>query len=92
MQTTIHQQPDSVRSAMNNFMIAVGSYVQGLTEFAVKAAMKVGQVTVDMGDTACKVPSGGIYREGQGQGSNREEKENGEMLTEQAGSNTSRVG
>jgi 3-methyladenine DNA glycosylase AlkD len=54
---TIHQQPDSVRQAMNNFLIALGTYVQGLGDLAVHAAEKVGQVSVDMGDTACKVPN-----------------------------------
>ena len=61
VQETIHQQPDSVRQAMNNFLIAVGSYVEGLSDFAVKAAVKVGPVSVDMGETACKVPSAVEY-------------------------------
>jgi 3-methyladenine DNA glycosylase AlkD len=56
VQQTIHQQPDSVRSAMNGFLIALGTYVQGLSDLAVQAAAKVGPVSVDMGDTACKVP------------------------------------
>jgi 3-methyladenine DNA glycosylase AlkD len=58
---TIHQEPDSVRSAMNGFMIALGTYVQGLSELAVEAAAKVGQVSVDMGNTACKVPDAVEY-------------------------------
>jgi 3-methyladenine DNA glycosylase AlkD len=57
VQETIHQQPDSVRSAMNGFLIALGTYVQGLSDLAVQAAAKVGQVSVDMGNTACKVPN-----------------------------------
>jgi 3-methyladenine DNA glycosylase AlkD len=56
VQETIHHQPDSVRSAMNGFLIALGTYVQGLSDLAVQAAAKVGKVSVDMGDTACKVP------------------------------------
>ena len=56
VQQTIHQQPDSVRSAMNGFLIALGTYVQGLSDLAVQAAAKVGPVSVEMGDTACKVP------------------------------------
>ena len=56
VQKTIHQQPDSVRYAMNGFLIAVGTYVQALSDLAVQAAAKVGQVSVDMGNTACKVP------------------------------------
>jgi 3-methyladenine DNA glycosylase AlkD len=54
---TIHQQPDKVRYAMNNFVIAAGSFVPALTDLAVEVGEKVGTVTVDMGDTACKVPS-----------------------------------
>jgi len=56
VQKTIHQQPDRVRYVMNGFVIAVGSYVKDLTVLALQTAAKIGQVTVDMGDTACKVP------------------------------------
>jgi 3-methyladenine DNA glycosylase AlkD len=56
VQKTIHQQPDSVRYAMNGFVIALGTYVQGLSDLAEQAAAKIGEVSVDMGDTACKVP------------------------------------
>ncbi len=52
----IHQQPNGVRYVMNGFVIAVGSYVRGLTELALKTAAKIGPVSVDMGGTACKVP------------------------------------
>ncbi len=54
--TTIHQQPNRVRYVMNGFVIAVGCYVQALTNLALTAAAKIGQVSVDMGGTACKVP------------------------------------
>ncbi|MGP0066274.1 MAG: DNA alkylation repair protein [Isosphaeraceae bacterium] len=54
---TIHQQPDEVRHAMNGFLIALGTYVKGLSDLAEEAAVKVGQVSVDMGNTACKVPN-----------------------------------
>ncbi len=63
VQETIHQQPDSVRLAMNGFMIALGTYVQGLSDNAVQAATKIGRVSADMGDTACKVPSALEYIE-----------------------------
>lgn len=55
--TTIHDQPNRVRSAMNGFVIAVGSYVAPLTEECKKIGAKIGKVEVDMGDTSCKVPS-----------------------------------
>jgi len=44
VQETIHEQPDSVRYAMNGFLIALGTYVQGLSDLAARAAAKVGQV------------------------------------------------
>ena len=56
VQKTIHQQPNEVRSAMNGFVIALGTYVAGLSDLAAQAAAKIGTVSVDMGDTACKVP------------------------------------
>jgi len=41
---------------MNSFVIAVGSYVKPLSIQAKAAAKQVGEVSVDMGDTSCKVP------------------------------------
>lgn len=61
VQKTIHEQPNRVRYVMNNFVIAVGSYVQALTDLALQAAEKIGQVTVDMGGSACKVPQATEY-------------------------------
>jgi glycerol kinase len=58
---SIHQQPNKVRYAMNGFVIAVGSYVAPLTKLALQAAAKIGPVTVDMGNTACQVPSASEY-------------------------------
>jgi 3-methyladenine DNA glycosylase AlkD len=52
----IHGAPNHVRYAMNSFVIAVGCYVKELTGLAMKTAEKVGKVSVDMGNTACKVP------------------------------------
>lgn len=56
VQETIHQQPDSVRLAMNGFVIALGTYVRELSDLAAQAAAKIGPVSADMGDTACIVP------------------------------------
>jgi hypothetical protein len=52
-----------VRHSMNGFVIAVGSYVEPLNAKAKAAARKLGAVTVDMGDTACKVPLATAYIE-----------------------------
>ena len=54
---TIHRQPDAERYNMNAFVIAVGSYVRSLTDMAIATAEKIGPVSVDMGQTACKVPA-----------------------------------
>jgi len=56
VEKNIHQQPNRVRSTMNGFIIAVGSYVQSLTDLALEAGAKIGPVTIDVGNTACKVP------------------------------------
>jgi len=53
---TIHTQHNRVRSNINSFVIAVGSYVKPLSELAQQTAKKIGPVTVDMGNTSCKVP------------------------------------
>lgn len=56
VQKTIHSQPNRVRHTMNGFVISAGSYVSSLTDAAIEAARKIGEVSVDMGGTACKVP------------------------------------
>lgn len=56
VQKTIHQAPNRVRYVMNNFVIAVGCYVAPLTGLALKTATAIGKVSVDVGDTACKIP------------------------------------
>jgi 3-methyladenine DNA glycosylase AlkD len=54
-QKTIHQKANRVKYGMNCFVIGLGSYVKPLTEAAMKAAAKIGQVKCEMvGD--CKVP------------------------------------
>ena len=54
---TIHEQPNWVRYVMNGFVISVGSYVAELTDLALATGANVGTVSVNMGDTACKVPN-----------------------------------
>lgn len=56
VEKTIHQQPNRVKYVMNGFVIAVGSYVKPFTDLAVKTSERIGEVKVDMGGTACKVP------------------------------------
>ena len=57
----IHTAPNLIRYAMNGFVIAVGSYVEPLLQEAKRAAKAIGTVSVDMGDTACKVPLASEY-------------------------------
>ena len=52
----IHTAANYVRYAMNGFVIAVGAYVKPLLKQAKAVAKQIGTVSVDMGDTACKVP------------------------------------
>jgi 3-methyladenine DNA glycosylase AlkD len=57
----IDAAPNSVRYVMNKFVIAVGTYVKPLLNQAKAAAKTIGAVSVDMGDTACKVPLASDY-------------------------------
>ncbi len=53
---TMRQEPDVVRYAMNDFMIAVGSYVKPLSKIALKTAEEIGVVTANLGCNQCQVP------------------------------------
>ena len=57
----IHKAENRVRSKMNTFVIALGVHVSALTETAIASAKKIGLVYVNVGDTACKVPSAVDY-------------------------------
>jgi 3-methyladenine DNA glycosylase AlkD len=48
--------PNRVRYTMNNFVISVGTYVKPLFKKAKAVAAQIGDVSVDMGQTSCKVP------------------------------------
>ena len=56
VETDIDKAPDRARYCMNGFVIAIGSYVVGLSKQAKATAKKLGKVEVDMGGTSCKVP------------------------------------
>jgi 3-methyladenine DNA glycosylase AlkD len=56
VQHSIHKAPEVVRSQMNGFVIAVGSYVKPLTEFALQIGEKTGPVTANLGDNDCQIP------------------------------------
>lgn len=61
VELNIHQSDNRVRNTMNLFVIAVGSYIISLTDFAIIVAKKIGDVTVNKEGTACKVPSAVDY-------------------------------
>ncbi len=57
----IHGAHNRVRYVMNGFVIALGTYVEALTDKAKEVAKKIGKVSVDVGGTACKVPLANEY-------------------------------
>jgi len=57
----IHKERNRVKYTMNSFVISVGCYVTALTEECRRIGEKIGNVTVDMGGTACKVPAVNPY-------------------------------
>lgn len=59
----IDKAPNRVRYTMNGFVITVGGYVKPLSKKAKATATKLGKVSVDVGDTACKVPLATEYIE-----------------------------
>ena len=61
VKTTIRGAADAVRYQMNGFVIAVGSYVEPLTEFALQIGEKIGPITANLGDNSCQVPSAPDY-------------------------------
>lgn len=50
------QAADRVKYAMNNFIIAAGGYVNELIVEAMRIGKAIGKLTIDMGNTSCKVP------------------------------------
>ena len=61
VQRDIHSTQNRVRYTMNGFVIAVGSYVAALTDKAFSVADAIGNVSVDVGNTACKIPLASDY-------------------------------
>ncbi len=61
VEQSVHRQPNRVRSTMNGFVISAGVYVPPLADFALGVAGRIGRVSVDVGETACKVPLAADY-------------------------------
>lgn len=60
-ESSIDEAGNRTRYTMNGFVIAVGCYIEALTDQAMSVAEKLGKVDVDMGGTACKVPLATTY-------------------------------
>lgn len=61
IETRIHSQPNRVRYAMNNALIAIGTFNANYRDRAIAAAKRIGPVDVDHGDTNCKTPDAVRY-------------------------------
>ena len=63
IEQTIHSVSNEQRRAMNQALIALGCRNRALQAAAIAAAGRIGKVTVDHGDTACKTPDAASYIE-----------------------------
>ena len=63
IEKAIHKAPNAEREAMNNALISLGCRDSAARKTAVTAAKRIGPVSVDHGDTACKTPSAAEYIE-----------------------------
>ncbi len=59
----IHGRKNRVKEAMNMALIAIGVRNDALTRLALEAAMRIGKVDVDHGETSCKTPDAAEYIE-----------------------------
>jgi len=56
VEKSIHQSFNKVPYAMNGFVISIGAYITPLSKEAMEVAKRIGKVSVNMGNTSCKVP------------------------------------
>jgi 3-methyladenine DNA glycosylase AlkD len=61
IETSIHQQKNRVREAMNSALIAIGIRNTALQAKALSAAQAIGRVEVDHGETNCKTSDATEY-------------------------------
>lgn len=61
IETQIHSQPNRVRYAMNNALIAIGTFSATYRDRAIGAAKRIGRVEVDHGETNCRTPDAATY-------------------------------
>lgn len=63
IETRIHTAPNAEREAMNHAVISIGCHSADLRVAARDAAVRIGKVAIDHGDTACKTPEAAGYIE-----------------------------
>jgi len=56
IEESIHSAPNEVKYDMNRALITMGGRSSALRKAVLSAAKRIGEVTVDHGDTACKTP------------------------------------
>jgi 3-methyladenine DNA glycosylase AlkD len=61
IEKNMHSGKNRERHTMNGFIMAAGTYVPDLTEYALTVAAKIGPVAIDLNGTACKVPDATEY-------------------------------
>lgn len=61
IESEIKSSPNKARYAMNNTLIAIGSYKPNLTKDALDLSERLGKVEVDHGNTSCKTPDAKSY-------------------------------
>jgi len=54
IEKSIHAAPNEVRSEMNRALISIGGRSPDMRKAVIAAAKRIGEVTIDHGDTACK--------------------------------------
>ncbi len=56
IEKSIHSAPNEVKNDMNRALITIGGRSSAMRKVVLAAAKRIGEVTVDHGDTACKTP------------------------------------
>ena len=56
IEKSIHSAPNEVKNDMNRALITIGGRSSAMRKSVLAAAKRIGEVTVDNGDTACKTP------------------------------------
>jgi len=56
IEKSIHTAPNEVKNDMNRALITIGGRSAAMRKTVLAAAKRIGEVTVDHGDTACKTP------------------------------------